>query len=196
MSSKLNIRIEHAVLTFRNFAGARKMYNEPGDRNFCVYLDGYDRRGNVFEDPEQIPQYKYGSDWLSPNDLIPALEKDGWNIKWTKESEDGTYPARPYMKVKISYSENYPTYNPKVYLTKNDGGLTNIDQDTIGLLDTVWISNADLIIRPFNYEERNGIENGHVSARLKTLYITPVEDVEEDDFDGKYGKAPSDQAPF
>ena len=196
MASKLNIRIEHAVITFRNFSGSRKMYNDEGDRNFCVYLDGYDRRGNEFEDPEMIPQYKYGSDWLGPNELIPALEKDGWIVKWSKASEDGNYPARPYMKVKVKYSEEYPSYNPKVYLTKNDGGLTPIDESTINLLDTVWIGNADIIIRPYNYEERNGIENGKVSARLKTLYITPVEDADEDDFDGKYNRAASDEAPF
>lgn len=200
MATKLNIRIEHAVLVFRNFAGAKKMYNEEGKRNFCVYLDGYDRRGNMFNDPDMIPQYKYGSDWLNPNNLIPALQNDGWLVKWTKEKELETgevYPARPYIKVNIHYSEDWPQYNPKVVMVKDDGGFTNIDADTIHMLDSTWIANADIIIKPNNYEERNGIENGKVSAQLKTLYITPVQDADEDDFDGKYGRPGfEDGVPF
>ena len=69
---------------------------------------------------------------------------------------------------------------------KSDGGLTSVDEDTIHMLDTTWISNADLIIKPNNYEERKGIAGGKVSADLKMMYVTPVEDADEDDFDGKY----------
>ena len=197
MATKNNIRIEHAVLVFRNFAGARKMYNDEGKRNFCVYLDGYDRKGNQFNNEEMIPRYKYGSDWVSPNDLIPALERDGWNIKWTRESEDGEYPSRPYIKVNVKYSEQWPQFNPKVLMVKNDGGLTNIDEEAIHQIDTTWIANCDLIIKPNNYEERKGIENGKVSADLKLMYVTPVEDVDEDEFDGKYSqRSASDDIPF
>lgn len=199
MASKLNIRIEHGVLIFRNFAGARKMYNDEGKRNFCVYLDGYDRRGRQFEDVDKIPQYKYGPDWLNPNDLIPALERDGWLVKWTKEREIETgevYPSRPYLKVNVNYNDTWPQYNPKVLMVKSDGGLTNIDEDMIHMIDTTWIANADLIIKPNNYEERNGIENGKVSAQLKTLYVTPVEDAGEDDFDGKYDRQNDGGIPF
>lgn len=192
MASKFNIRIEHAVLTFRNFAGARKQFNDEGKRNFCVYLDGYNRRGEQFNDESRIPKYKYGADWMSPNDFIPALEADGWNIKWTKESEDGEYPARPYLKINVKYNENYPNFNPKICIVKEDGDFTIIDESTAGLIDSVWIDNADVIIKPYNYEERKGIENGKVSAELKTLYVTPVQDVDEDDFDGKYSKNDSE----
>lgn len=199
MATKNNIRIEHGVLVFRNFAGARKMYNDEGKRNFCVYLDGYDRRGREYEDQDRIPKYKYGSDWLSPNELIPALEKDGWLVKWTKERETeggDIYPARPYIKVNIKYNDNYPMYNPKVSMVKANGDLTEIVEQSISLLDTTWISNADMIIKPNNYEERQGIANGKVSAELKTLFITPVEDADEDDFDGKYARYESDEMPW
>lgn len=201
MATKFNIRIEHAVLVFRNFAGERKMYNDEGKRNFCIYLDGYNRRGMEFADPERIPQYKYGSDWLSPNDLIPALERDGWNVKWTKEKEmenGEVYPSRPYLKVNVKYNEDWPQFNPKISLVKADGGITPLDEASIHQLDTMWVSNADVIIKPNNYEERKGIENGKVSADLKTLFVTPVEDVDEDEFDGKYSQrgAEEDDIPF
>lgn len=201
MATRNNIRVEHAVLVFRNFAGAQKMYNDKGKRNFCVYLDGYDRKGHEFEDPNMIPKYKYGPDYLGPNDLIPALQKDGWNVKWTKEREADNgevYPARPYIKVNVKYSEDWPQFNPKVLMVKSDGGLTSVDEDTIHMLDTTWISNADLIIKPNNYEDRKGIVGGKVSADLKMMYVTPVEDADEDGFDGKYsgGYASDNREPL
>lgn len=197
MATKFNIRIEHGVLTFRNFAGAQKTYNDEGRRNFCVYLDGYNRRGEEFTNQDMIPQYKYGSDWMSPNDLIAALERDGWNVKWTKASEDGEYPARPYLKVNVKYNDQWPQFNPKILMVKSDGGLTNLDEDSIHQIDNMWIANADLIIKPNNYEERRGVVDGKVSADLKLMYVTPVEDVDEDEFDGKYAqKANSDALPW
>ena len=194
MATNNNIRIEHGVLAFRNFAGAKKVnkgqiLNEEGKRNFCVYLDGFDRKGNMFKDERRIPRYKYGPDWMSPNELIEALERDKWHVGWTKPSEDGEYPSRPFIKVHVKFNSNYPQFNPKALMVKDDGGFTNYDEDMIGQFDTTWIDNADLIIKPFNYEERKGIENGHVSAELKIIYITPVRDLDEDDdFDGKYSR--------
>ena len=196
MASKFNIRIEHAILAFRNLAGARKQFNDEGKRNVLVYLDGYDRRGNEFQDESRIPQYKYGADWMAPNDLIPALEADGWNVRWTKPSDDGEYPARPYLKVNVKYNPDYPNFNPKICIVKEDGSFTNIDEETVGLIDSIWIDNADIIIKPYNWEERKGIENGRVAAELKTMYVTPVQDADEDDFDGKYAQPEADDVPF
>ena len=194
MSTKYNLRVEHGVLTFRNFAGAKKNYNDEGKRNFCLFLDGFNRKGEMFDNPDYVPKYKYGPDWLGPNELIPALEADGWNVKFTKASEDGEYPSRPYIKVNIKYNPSWPQFDPDVYLIRSDGGMTKMDESSIHQLDTVWIKNADLIIKPNNYEERKGIENGKVSADLKTIYVTPVEDDPEDSFDGKYAKY--NEAPF
>ena len=197
MSTKNNIKIEHAVLTFRNFGGERKRFNDEGKRNFCVYLDGYNYRGEAFKNEEMIPRYKYGSDWLNPNDLIPALEADGWNVKFTKEGLDESgevrYPARPYIQVHVKYSELYPRYNPSVYLVKSNGDLTKLGEDSVDQLDRTWIANADLIIKPNNYDERKGNPDGKVSADLQTIYVKPVEDMDEDDFDGKYSRTISDQ---
>lgn len=200
MASNFNIRIEHAVLTFRNFAGARKQFNDEGKRNFCVYLDGYNRRGEAFQDEDRIPRYKYGPDWMNPNDLITALQADGWNVKWTKEREADNgevYPARPYIKVNVKYNDQYPNFNPKICTVKEDGSFSNIDADTAEIIDSIWIDNADVIIKPYNYEANKGIENGKVSAELKTLYITPVKDADEDDdFDGKYSSHEAEEQPW
>ena len=203
MSSKFNITIDHAVMTFRNFEGKKKgKYGKEGARSFCVYLDGFDRRGNMFEDPEKVPQYKYGPEWMNPNDLIPALEKDNWIITWSKQSEDGEYPSRPYLKVNVNFkdSDKARAFNPKVWLAKKNGDLVPVNEDSINTLDTIWVEDAKIRIRPYNYEEeRDGIENGKISAQLKDLCITPVEDEDEvdDDFYSSYRKnAPREDVPF
>lgn len=200
MASNYDIRIDHAVLAFRNFSGKRGEYNPNGERLFNVFLDGFNRRGEVFTDPEKIPQYRYGGEWMSPNDFIAALERDKWHVSWTKEKvlETGeVYPSRPKLKVKVKLNPERPQFNPRIYTVNKDGEATKIGEESFHMIDGMWIANADLIIKPFNYEERKGIEDGHVSAQLKMLYLTPVEDVDEDDFDGKYTLAASDDdVPF
>lgn len=203
MSSNSNIVIEHAVITFRNFKGAKKgKFGKEGDRYFSVYLDGFDRKGHMFEDQNRIPRYKYGSDWLSPNDLIPALEKDNWPVTWTKPSEDGEYPARPVLKIKLNYyntsNPNKPRRGPNVFTTSKDGTLTTIDEDSISQLDTIWIDDAKVRVRPYNWEEeRDGVENGRISAQLQDLCIVPVEDAnDDDDFYDEYKKNPDEEMPW
>ena len=189
MASNYDIRIDHAVLTFRNFSGTKGEYNPNGDRLFSVFLDGYNRRGEAFQDPDKVPQYRYGGEWLSPNDLIEALERDKWHVSWAKEKvlETGeVYHSRPKLKVKVKLNPDRPQFNPKIYTVNKDGEATKIGEESFHLLDGMWISNADLIIKPFYYEESKGIADGHVAAQLKILYVTPVADVDEDEFDGKY----------
>ena len=56
----LEIRIDDAKITFRNFCWSRsKQFNPAGNRNFCVFL---------------------------PDD-VRKMEADGWNIKWLNEPQ-------------------------------------------------------------------------------------------------------------
>lgn len=75
-----NLLIEDARILFRNFEGNEGMYNQKGDRNFCVLLE-----------PE----------------LAQTLEKDGWNIKTLRPKEEGDEP-QPYMQVAVSFKNRPP----------------------------------------------------------------------------------------
>lgn len=75
---KLEVTIENARITFRNFAGAEGKFNPPGNRNFCVFLD---------------------------TDVAKKLESDGWSIKWLNSYEDEDPQA--IVNVKLNFG-NYP----------------------------------------------------------------------------------------
>lgn len=75
----LRITIEEAELLYRNFVGREDRYNQPGDRNFCVYLD---------------------------DGIADQLKKDGWNVRIQEPREEGDAP-RFYLPVAVSF-KYYP----------------------------------------------------------------------------------------
>lgn len=77
----IEVRIDNAHITFRNFAGAEGQYNPAGNRNFCVFLS---------------------------EDVGKQMDADGWNIKWIEsrdEYEDA--PPRPMVQVRVNFG-NFP----------------------------------------------------------------------------------------
>lgn len=132
--------IRDAKLFFRNFEGREQQFNAKGDRNFGVFVDP---------------------------DISEQLLADGWNIKTTKEDEDGN-PGKPFLKVKVRYGE----YPPNVILVTNNNK-TKLDEEDVKLIDRMDIERADLIITPYvyNFNGRSG-----VSAYLKTGYFVQALD--------------------
>lgn len=116
-------------------------------------------------------------------DTASAMAEDGWNIKELKSREEGE-PGTPYVNVMVSYKGRPPS----IYMITSRGR-TAVTEDIVELLDYADFKNADLIIRPYNWEV-NG-ERG-VKAYLKSLYVT----IEEDELDLKYADVPdAGQAP-
>lgn len=193
MSSESNIIIEHAVITFRNFKGEKKgRFGKAGDIYFSVFLDAYDFKGNMFEDESKIPQFKYGHEWMNPNDFVDALVRDNWLVSWWKPKDaPEDFPVRPLLKVNVYFSKDASgrpnKYGPKIWIAKKDGSLEPIDEESVKNLQTIWIDDAKIRIRPYNFDKiRNGIEDGRISAQLKDLCISPVEDDDDDDFYSEY----------
>lgn len=146
-----NLVIRDARIFFRNFEGREQQFNAKGDRNFGVFID----------DAEAAEK----------------LAEAGWNIKYTKEEEDGT-PGKPFLKVKVRFGE----YPPSVTLvTRNNK--TKLDEEDVKLIDRMDITRADLVITPYlyNFNGRSG-----VSAYLKTGYFVQA----EDEFADLYGDIP------
>jgi hypothetical protein len=132
-------------------------------RNFKGEATQYNRAGDrnfcVVLDPE----------------LADALKRDGWNVKVKEPREEGDDPLI-YLKVKVAFG-NYPPIIKQV----TSRGATQLDEDTVMVLDTAAIENVDLIISPYEYEV-NG-KHG-VAAYLKKMYVT----ITEDDLDKKYAR--------
>lgn len=140
------LKIENAKIFWTNFAGREKNNNPAGKRNFCVEL---------------------------PEDIVDQLKADGWNVKYTRDSEEYGGP-KPYIQVEVKYGE----YPPKIYkcTSKNKTLLT---EDLVGDLDKDEIVNVDLYISPYHWSVRG--ESG-IKAYVDTMWVT----VEDDDLADKY----------
>lgn len=147
------LNIGNANLLFRNFEGRATQYNRKGDRNFCVRIDD--------------------------NHWAEKLKNDGWNVKILAPRDSDEEP-RYYIKVKFSYPEDNPNISrgPQVYLHQGRN-VTNLDRDTVALLDDAFIIDADLTIRarPWAVNGKTGI-----TGYLQTLHAS----IEEDAFASKY----------
>ena len=117
------VQIDEARIIYRNFAGAPSKFNREGDRNFAV----------VIED----------------QDIAEALTEKGWNVKIKPPREEGDEPFM-FLPVKVKFNDR----GPRVYLQNSLGGLNRVtlDEDTVGILDNVDITNVDLDIRPYDWD--------------------------------------------
>lgn len=115
---------------------------------------------------------------LNHEDALKLLD-DGWNVK-IKEPRDNFEDPLCYLEVTVKF-DNIP---PKIVMISGNKK-TNLDCETVDVLDYADISTVDLIIRPYNWEV-NG-KTG-VKAYLKTMYVT----INRDEFEDKYDNLEDD----
>lgn len=110
---------------------------------------------------------------LLDDDVAEDLDKQGWNVKWLKardeEDNDQAY---------LSVSVNFKGRPPRVVMISSRGR-TDLDEESVEILDWVDIANVDLIINPYSWAV-NG-KTG-VKAYLKSLFVT----IDEDELELKY----------
>jgi hypothetical protein len=110
---------------------------------------------------------------IPDEEMANQLSEDGWNVKalaGRDKDEEATY----YISVSVNY-QNIP---PEIYIITRHGKKL-MTEDMVASLDYADILEADVIVRPYNWEV-NG-KTG-VKAYLKTMYIT----IQEDEFAAKY----------
>lgn len=134
------LQIDGARIAWRNFAGKKKMYNDEGDRNFILV----------------IPDEKTADE----------LTERGWNVRVNPPRDENDSPFI-YLKVKIGYYDN--GRGPAAYLVTNDRQ-TELNADTIGILDNIDIMSVDLDIRPHDWNRPDG-RSGR-SAWLQAIRVT------------------------
>ena len=134
------VQIDDARIIHRNFAGAPSKFNREGDRNFAVVIDD--------------------------QDIAEALTEKGWNVKIKPPREEGDEPFM-FLPVKVKFNDR----GPKVYLQNSLGGRNRVtlDEDTVGILDNVDITNVDLDIRPYDWDVQG--KTGR-TAYLQSICVT------------------------
>ena len=114
---------------------------------------------------------------LIDDEAAQEMETDGWNIRRLKPKDENEKP-QPYLPVAVSYG-NIP---PKIVLVTQKGK-TQLDEESVNVLDWAEISSVDLIIRPYNWEVRGA---KGVKGYVKSMYVT----IQEDEFESKYYDVP------
>lgn len=106
-------------------------------------------------------------------DVADKLLDLGWNVKIKPPREEGEDPFM-YLPVKIKFND----YGPKVYLKSGSNRVT-LDEESISCLDNIEIENANLDIRPYDWEV-NGKQGR--TAYLQGGLITQKVDRFSEDF--------------
>ena len=134
------VQIDDARIIYRNFAGAPSKFNREGDRNFAVVIDD--------------------------QDIAEALTEKGWNVKIKPPREEGDEPFM-FLPVKVKFNDR----GPRVYLQNSLGGRNRVtlDEDTVGILDNVDITNVDLDMRPYDWDVQG--KTGR-TAYLQSICVT------------------------
>lgn len=101
-------------------------------------------------------------------ELKDKLIAEGWNVKVKPPREDGDIPFM-HLPVKVKFNER----GPVVYL-KTGNAVNTLDEDSIGILDSIDILGVDLDIRPYDWELRDG-KSGR-TAYLQSLHV--IQDVD------------------
>lgn len=110
-------------------------------------------------------------------DIAEAMIQDGWNVRYLHPREEGD-DEQAYLQVAVAYNN----FAPKIIIVTSRGK-SQLDEESIDILDWAEIDNVDLILRPYNWEVSG--KTG-VKAYLKTMYVTLV----EDEFEKKYYDIP------
>lgn len=139
---------------------------------------------NFSGDPDRD---NYGDDSRKANIIIPTKEQaddlaeQGFNIKCTNPKpgeEEGFIPAY-FIAVRVNYDSEWP---PKVYLVSGNAEPRLLDEETISILDKIYVTNVNAVLNPY-YSERNKTW----SLYVKTMYVE--QDVDDDPFAARYRKA-------
>ncbi len=115
---------------------------------------------------------------IPKQELADELLNRGWNVKIKppKDEEDSPFM---YLPVKVKFNDR----GPQVYL-RTDDRVNRLDEETISVLDDVYIRSVDLDIRPYDWDV-----NGKSG---RTAYLQSIEVIQEiDRFAARYAEEES-----
>ena len=102
-----------------------------------------------------------------PKEIALQMHDDGWNVRYLEAREEGEEDT-PYISVAVNF-KNRP---PRVVLLTSTTR-TQLDEDSVEVLDWADIQTADLIARGYDWD---------VKAYLQSLFVT----IQEDALERKY----------
>ena len=104
---------------------------------------------------------------IPTEEMADELVKEGWNVKIKDPLEDGDVPFM-YLPVKVKFNDR----GPHIYVITN-GRKVKLREETVGMLDRIYISSSNMDIRPYDWEV-----NGKSG---RTAYLQSIECYQEVD---------------
>jgi hypothetical protein len=108
-----------------------------------------------------------------PREVAVQMHEDGWNVRYLEPREEGDEDT-PYISIAVNF-KNRP---PRVVLLTSTTR-TQLDEESVEVLDWADIQTADLIARGYDWSV-NG-KTG-TKAYLQSLFVT----IQEDALERKY----------
>lgn len=115
--------------TYRNFAGLPDQFNPGGGKRYFNF---------VIDDPEAAQEMK----------------NDGWNVKIKPPREEGDTPFC-YLKVAVAFPKPGSRARDLDIAMFKSSGVNKLDESTIGLLDRAYITKANIVVRPYNWDQND-----------------------------------------
>lgn len=125
-------------------------------KNFRGEADKYNREGD-----------RNFSLVIPTEEMADELVKEGWNVKIKDPREEGDVPFM-YLPVKVKFNDR----GPHIYVITN-GRKVKLGEETVGMLDRIYISSSNMDIRPYDWEV-----NGKSG---RTAYLQSIECYQEVD---------------
>ena len=104
---------------------------------------------------------------IEDEQIANKLRDHGWNVKIKQAREEGDTPFM-HLPVKVKFNDR----GPSVYLVSGSNRV-KLDEETIGMLDSIDILGVDLDIRPFDWEV-----NGKAGRAAYLQSICVIQDID------------------
>ena len=142
-----SVTLENMPIIFKNFSGQKGQFNTEGERTFNLLI----------EDPE----------------IAKEMLNDGWNLKPLRDEADQI--TAHHLPVKVNYNSPYP---PRIVrVTKNGRHQVDLDEKTIGSLDSQRVVSVDITINPYQWsvQGKSGIK-AYCQVMFVIVEVTPLEE--------------------
>lgn len=123
--------------------------------------------------------------FIDDEEMAQRMADDGWNVK-IKQPYDETEEPRYHIKVNVDFNSSQP---PIIKMIKGRT-VVDLDEETVGRLDTAELVQVDLEISPYDYGSKRGGSPAY-SGYVKEMYVT----IAESRFAAKYAasEAPEEE---
>lgn len=156
------IKLEDALICYKNFSGKETDCNAKGRRNFNLIL---------------------------PEELALQLEEDGWNIKKDPPREEGDSP-RYRTEVNVNFECDYPP-RIYAYNEDNMHKRMVLDENSVSRLDGLFVVKCDVIVSGRLWEDKKShttrvkgyLQEMRAIVRDESGFSSKYSEYDDDDFE-------------